>query len=561
MQRRPPKPLLRDQQIETLSRETFDLAIIGGGITGAGIALDAAARGLKVALIDKGDFAGGTSSKSTKLVHGGLRYLEQFHFRLTREALLERALLHRLAPFLVNWCGFLVPTYRDKYSHTRVEIGLWLYDLLSRSSNTHRHHTLERDQLFNLAPQLRRQDLTGASQYFDCMTQDSRLVVEVIKTAAEHGALVANYAAAVGFFKQNREIKGIEVVDLLRNTSFLLRASQVINASGVWSDQVRQLDFPQVQARIRPSKGVHLVLKRKQISCQSAVLAPSVHDRRFIFILPWHEVVIVGTTDTDYQQELDHPLAEAADIAYLLDALNWIFPEADFEEKDVVTTYAGLRPLIQSPKAHPKDVSREEAIFESDSGLISIAGGKLTTFRIMAERLVNRVATKLVKSKGTGISRRSNTATISLGGGAISLKDELLKKNLDSLLEEYHVEPNLIIHLIKQYGINYREILQIIAEDDGAARPLAPGLPFVQAEAIYSGKYEMALQLEDFLARRSRIGLCHPNPSPGTLELTAAGLGKTHGWTKTEQQAEIQKYSSRPQMGQEGSRSEAEDGR
>jgi len=558
MQRRPPEPLFRDQQIETLSRETFDLAIIGGGITGAGIALDAAARGLKVALIDKGDFAGGTSSKSTKLVHGGLRYLEQRHFRLTREALRERALLYHSAPFLVNWCGFLVPTYRDKYSHTRVEIGLWLYDLLARSSNTHRHHSLEKNQLFNLAPQLRRRDLTGASQYFDCMTQDSRLVIEVIKTAVEHGALVANYAAAFGFFKQGHEIKGIEVADLLRNTTFLLRASQVINASGVWCDQVRQLDFPEAPAKIRPSKGVHLVLQRKKISCHSAILAPSVHDGRFIFILPWHEVVIVGTTDTDFEKELDHPEPEKADIAYLLDTLNWIFPEIGLEGRDIVTTYAGLRPLIQSKKADSKDVSREEAIFESDSGLISIAGGKLTTFRIMAERLVNRVATRLVKLKSTGISKKSNTAGISLGGGPIALKNELFKQNLDSLSREYQVDPSLIIHLIKQYGINYREILQIIAEHNEAERPLAAGLPFVQAEAIYSGRYEMAVQLQDFLERRSRIGLCGRRADTACLELTAASLGKAHGWTKKEQEAQIQNYS---ESGQEGSRSEAEDGR
>src|SRR5207245_341163 len=227
----------------------------------------------------------------------------------------------------------------------------WLYDLLAHSSNTHRHHALEKNQLFNLVPQLRGRDLTGASQYFDCMTQDSRLVIEVIKAAAEHGAVVANYAAAVGFFKQGHDIKGVEVVDLLSNTTFLLRASQVINASGVWCDQVRRLDSPAVQAKIRPSKGVHLVLERKKISCHSAILAPSVHDRRFIFILPWYEVVIVGTTDTDYQQGFDHPLAEKADIAYLLDALNWILPETGFEEKDIVTTFAGLRPLIQSPKA------------------------------------------------------------------------------------------------------------------------------------------------------------------------------------------------------------------
>ena len=488
-----------------MGRDAFDLAVIGGGITGAGVALDAVSRGLSVALIEKADFAGGTSSRSSKLIHGGLRYLEHLEFSLVREALHERATLTRLAPHLSRPLQFLVPLYRAGIpsplgnSRLKLSVGLWLYDLLAGRENIGRHRWVDREEALRLAPRLDPNGLRGGFVYYDCLTNDSRLVIEVIKAAAARGAAIANYAAARRLTKIGSRASGIEIEDRLGGEAVALRAKVVVNAAGVWSDEVSRLDSAGAPRRLRPSKGIHVVMPSEKFDNQTAVLIPSLGENRFLFVIPWCGRTVVGTTDSDYSGDLDEPHAEEKEIARVVESAAGSFPSAGISGGDVISSFAGLRPLVSANGESTAEVSRKEEIFESESGLITIIGGKLTTYRHMAERVVDLAAREIAPE------RRSGTRQIPLAG--VEKLTGGIEARASSAAAEFEVPLELVTHLISSYGGNFRTVLEIAAESADFREPLIEGLPHIAAEVVYAARYEMAATAADFLVRRTRISL------------------------------------------------------
>jgi glycerol-3-phosphate dehydrogenase len=504
----------REANLNRMEREAFDVAVIGGGITGAGIALDAASRGLTVALIEKRDFASGTSSRSSKLIHGGLRYLEQFQFSLVREALEERATLKEMAPHLSEPLAFLVPVYgagtRSPLgaSKAKLRLGLWLYDLLAGRKNIAHHRWLGRDEALKVAPRLESKNLRGGFLYYDCLTDDARLVIEVIKTAARHGAVVANYARACGLVKTGNRITGVAVEDALDKRRFNLNARIVVNATGVWSDEIARLANAQSRNHLRPSKGIHIVLPSEKFSNRAAVLIPSLGEQRFLFVIPWQGRTVIGTTDTDYAGDLNEPRAESEEITRVMASAARYFPGAGVSIDDVISSYAGLRPLVGGDDKSTKELSRKEEIFENESGLISIIGGKLTTWRRMAERVVDLVVSKLERSG------RSITASIHLANSA-SLAGNL--KEAARAATEFDVPVAIVEHLMQSYGGNFRTVLEIARESEELKRTLIHSLPHIEAEVVYAARSEMAMTAEDFLSRRTRIALLAPDGGRGCV--------------------------------------------
>ena len=502
----------RESNLQRMSSECFDVAVIGGGITGAGVALDAATRGLSVALIEKRDFASGTSSKSSKLIHGGLRYLEQLEFGLVYESLHERAVLSRIAPHLSKPLTFLVPLYSSGAlsplgnNKLKLAAGLWLYDLLAGRRNVGRHRWLSRDAALAMAPALEPRDLRGAFCYYDCLTDDSRLVIEVIKSAAGHGAVVANYVSAAGLSKTKDGATRIRLDNLLAGGELELRANVTVNATGVWSDEVSRLSSSKAVPRLRPSKGIHVVVPSEKLGNNAAVLIPSVGENRFLFVIPWHGFTVIGTTDSDYSGDLDNPRAEFSEVESVIRSAASAFPAAHLSVNHVISTFAGLRPLIAGDEKFTKELSRREEIFEDESGLITITGGKLTTWRRMAEKVVD-IAVRRLQTFGTLRNpnlHHSVTETVQLAGGAIT--SDARKEALTEAVE-YGIELSTVEHLMDTYAANYRVILEMTRKSSELKRALTTGLPHIEAEVSYAARHEMAVQVEDILSRRTRIEL------------------------------------------------------
>jgi glycerol-3-phosphate dehydrogenase len=539
----------RRQAQAQMAEELSEILIIGGGITGAGLALDAATRGLRVALIEKRDFAAGTSSRSTKLIHGGLRYLEHLEFALVREGLRERALLTRLAPHLVEPFPFLVPIYHQpqrNYDHPlKMRAGLWLYDLLAGNYGLGRHRRLTRDAALELAPQLDQQGLKGAFIYYDGRTDDARLVIEVIKSAHEHGAAIANYTRLTGFiYGADGRITGARLRDELTGEEIAARAQLVINATGVWMDEVRELGAPArslKDKRVRPSKGIHLIIAADRLQLATACLIPSLVSHRFYFVVPWEGRVLIGTTDTDYTGSKDTPRAEIEEVNEILQAINSYFPAARLEPSDVITTFAGLRPLIGDRKKTTTEISREEGIFESHDGLISIAGGKLTTYRRMAERAIDLAAKRLAERFGRDAGH-SRTAEIALSGGAMS-RDELAQA-ATHIAQTEGFSLDTAQHLVHAYGSNYSQLLGIAREDERLRAPLIAGLPHLAAEIVHAARSEMALTLSDVLARRTRLSLLAGRAVLECAPMAAELMAQALGWSKEETERQIANFTA-----------------
>lgn len=531
--------------LERFQREVFDVLIIGGGITGAGLALDAAARGLKTALVEKRDFAAGTSSRSTKLIHGGLRYLEQFDFALVREALLERSVLTRIAPHQAEAFPFVIPIYADQrrnYDHPLImRAGLFLYDLLAGRQNFAKHRRLSREEALKLAPQLDPRGLKGAFLYYDALTNDSRLVIEIIKAAHQHGASIANYTTVESYLRDaDGKIQGVWLRDELSGERIELRARVTINATGVWMEDMIRLDGGSAEGlkkKLRPAKGIHLTIAADRLRVDAAWLIPSLTGHRFYFVVPWEGRVNIGTTDTDYSGGKDFPQAEPDEVAEILNAINSYFPEANLDPSDVISAWAGLRPLISD--ANAKDttkVSRKEEMIETADGLISIGGGKLTTYRAMAEHGIDLVLKRLGKS-----ADNRTTRDVPISGGEMSRVE--LDQTAKQLASHYNLPMDVTRHLAFSYGSNFDALIRLMLDDERLRERLVADLPVVKAEVVYAARHELAVSLTDALTRRTRLAMLAGAASLGCARIAAELMAAELGWNKEEMTRQVNLFA------------------
>jgi glycerol-3-phosphate dehydrogenase len=491
------------RDVNVLRDGVFDLLILGGGITGAGVALDAALRGLRVALIDKGDFASGTSSVSSKLVHGGLRYLEHCAFHLVYEAQHERRLLLRNAPHLVRPLRFIIPLYHGtRMPRWKWRFGLTLYDLLAGASNLRRSRPLPLPAVRREFPQLRDRLLYAGAEYYDAQMDDARLCLEVVQTAAGQGACVANYVEALGFDQQGGQMTAVRAVDRAGGGDFAIRARQVLNATGPWVDVVCRLAGDTADAHLRPTKGVHVVAADVGLTAAFLLLHP--FDGRVLFVIPWMGKTLIGTTDTLGDYGPDGLTVTPPEIDYLLAAYNHYLTPG-LKSQDLVGHFAGLRPLIRARAGEPSALSREFRMFGSPSGLLSVAGGKYTTYRRMAEIVTAEVARRL------GCRLRGRTRDFPLDGTPRELWGRFEPEAVAALRGRHRLPETAACHLINRYGRRALDVAAYLARDPKLAEPIVPGEPDLRAEIPYQRDFEMALFPADHLLRRTRLGLFHPH--------------------------------------------------
>jgi glycerol-3-phosphate dehydrogenase len=533
----------RRAAVAALGAEPFDVLVVGGGINGAGIARDAAMRGLRTALIERADFGSGTSSRSSKLIHGGLRYLEEGHIRLVLEAVRERERMRRLAPHLVRPQEFVFPVYRDgPIGRVKLAAGLWAYDLLAGLWNVKRHRMLGREATLAAEPALRSEGLTGAGVYWDYRTDDARLVLETLLSAAQEGAVVVSYAELIEFVKEGGRIVGARVRDRIDDRETRIDARVVVNAAGPWVDRVAALDVPS-PPRLRLTKGVHVVVRRERVGNRAALVLNALEDGRVMFVIPWGAHSLVGTTDTDHPGGADVPATvEAADVRYLLETVNHYIPAARLTPDDVVGAFAGLRPLVApAPGAglSPSSVSREEEIFTSASGLVSIAGGKLTTYRLIAASVVDRVLQALRRS---GDARRfppSRTGDTPLPGG----RGDPVDLAAAALARDGHgLAPAVVGHLANRYGSRLEKLLGLVADDRRLGHPIVPSLPDAQAEVVEAVEHEWALTLEDVLRRRTQVALRVADAGAAAAEDVARLMAGPLGWDAETARTAVRAY-------------------
>ncbi len=493
--------LSRKPVIDKMQAEEFDIVVIGGGITGAGIALDAASRGLKVALLEKGDFASGTSSKSTKLIHGGLRYLKQFDFWLVKEVGSERAIVHKLAPHLVLPEKMLLPLIEGgSYGKWLTSIGLKVYDILAQVGGDDKRQMLEKKEALALEPLLPKKILKGAGFYAEYRTDDARLTIENIKTSLAHGALALNYAQVTDFlYFDGHQVAGVKVKDAISGDEFEVRSKYVISAAGPWVDDLRSVNHSKKGKRLHLTKGVHLVFPHEKLPVKQSVYF-DVPDGRMIFAIPRGKVTYVGTTDTNYDLDKDHVTTDIADAIYLISAVNHMFPKIELELDDIESSWAGLRPLIHEEGKSASELSRKDEIFTSDTGLISMAGGKLTGYRKMAERVVNRVARKMKEDHDIEVAE-TKTAEIPLCGSDFK-KYKHVKKYIAEVYERIKADgfgEYDAWFLVTNYGKQTENILEryrdIQAED--------ASIRMARAELQFCIEYEMVINPMDFFIRRT----------------------------------------------------------
>jgi glycerol-3-phosphate dehydrogenase len=490
------------RSLDRLADGPFDLLVLGGGITGAGVALDATLRGFRVALIDKGDFASGTSSASSKLVHGGLRYLEHGDFRLVYEALHERRRLLANAPHLVRPLRFVLPFYEG----TRVppwkwRAGLLLYDLLAGRGNLRRSRARPLPDLRREFPGLRRDGLGGGADYYDAQMDDARLCIEVLRTAAEAGACVANYVEATAFETAGGRIAALRARDHLGGAEFVIRARLVLNATGPWVDHVCRLAGDDSGPHLRPTKGVHLVTPDRGLRAAFTLLHPD--DGRVLFVIPWMGKTLIGTTDTDYDAPPETLTVTAGEVEYLLRAHNHYF-SPPLVPGDVLGAFAGLRPLLRSRPGEPSSLSREFHLFWSPSGLLTAAGGKYTTYRHMAELITDAVSARL------GRRTHCRTANHPLDGAPAVPWPEFERSQTKELAARHGLAEGSARHLVNRYGRRAAAVAAYLARDPELAEPVVAGEPDLRVEFVYQRENEMARREEDCLLRRTRLGLFRP---------------------------------------------------
>ncbi|MHB2017560.1 MAG: glycerol-3-phosphate dehydrogenase [Candidatus Xenobia bacterium] len=477
---------------------SFDLCIIGGGINGAGLARDAAMRGLSVALVEKGDFASGTSSQSSKLIHGGIRYLQNGDFKLVFEALHERWMLTKLAPHLVRPLQFLLPVLKsDPVQGLMLKAGLTLYDTLAGFHNIHGHRMLSRSQVLEAEPTLDTSQISSGAYYYDCQMNDSRLCLENVLSSMEHGAVCVNHAAVTEFVKAGPQLVGAVVQDRLSGATATVHFKVAVNATGPWSDQILRLSEPTPpKPRLRPSKGIHVVVPRR--TSGEAMLVRT-RDQRVIFVLPWGRYSLVGTTETEYRDDPDKVSASEDDVMYLLEELRRLFPSPAVDRKDVFGTFAGLRPLVDSSSLPAGKLSREHSIITETSGLLTVIGGKYTTYRVVARELADRVMERLHKPGA------SLTHTVPLYGGDTGPMPAFLARHLARAVSVTGLE-STAEHVLRAYGSRADDVLRCCQEVPRGTERLCLHTDTMRGEVAYAFTTEMAQTVEDFMLRRTWIG-------------------------------------------------------
>ncbi|NUS49972.1 MAG: glycerol-3-phosphate dehydrogenase/oxidase [Nocardioidaceae bacterium] len=494
-------PDARAAALDAMEQQELDVLVVGGGIVGTGTALDAVTRGLSVGLVEQRDFASGTSSRSSKLVHGGLRYLEMYDFGLVKEALEERGLLlTRLAPHLVRPVPFLYPLTRKAWERPYVAAGLTLYDAMARLGRydvgVPRHRHLTRRAVQRLAPDLAPGGMVGAIRYYDAQVDDARLVVTVARTAASHGAHVATRAKVVGFLREGERVTGARVTDLETGREIAVRARVVVNAAGVWTNDIQQLVGGRGSLNVQASKGIHLVVPRDRIRSECGVISRT--ETSVLFVIPWGRHWIIGTTDTAWDLDKAHPAASRTDIEYLLGHVNAVLREP-LDHDDVEGVYAGLRPLASGESEPTSRISREHTVVAPVPGLVMIAGGKLTTYRVMAKDAVDAA----VHSLGGGVPD-SITERVRLAGAD---GFETRTNQRASLARSSGVHRARIDHLLGRYGGLVDEVLALVAERPDVASALDGADDYLRAEVVYAVTHEGARHLDDVLTRRTRISI------------------------------------------------------
>ncbi len=530
-----------------LDGETFDLLVVGGGITGVATAHDAACRGLSVALAEAGDFARGTSSRSSRLIHGGLRYLETLDLGLVSEALAERGRLLRLAPHLVHPLAFLFPVYRDdEVGPLKLWAGMWLYDVLALFRNIELHRMLGRGATLRQEPELRRDGLRAGALYYDAQVDDARLTLAVARAAHEAGARTVSHAEVVEFLRDvSGTIAGARLRDGRSGEEKEVRARAVLSAAGPWTDQVRRLADPGVSPRLRPTKGVHIVLPRARVRNREAIIFRSALDGRVMFVLPWGDLAYVGTTDTDLGSVPDEPRASPEDIAYLLQSANALLPDVRLSTEDVVSTWAGVRPLL-APEGEvglsESQTSREHDVWRDPSGLVCIAGGKLTTYRVMAKDAADYVAGLLRREHGIE-SGQCFTEHLPLPG-APEEDWEPFRSRVRARAKKLRLSTATADHLARAYGTGALDLLGAIEREPALGEPILPSLRYVRAEIPYAVREEMPLSLEDLLQRRLHLFYEAPDGGLGAAPEIAARMAAAPGigWDAEEVSAQLERY-------------------
>ena len=514
----------RSGNLEAMAAAPVDALIIGGGIVGAWTALTAAVRGYRVALVEKGDFASGTSGKTSQLIHGGLRYLQKFRIGLVRQAAQERDVLVRMAPRLVKPLRFLIPVYRDRGTPAwQLRIGLFVYDALSREKLLPRRRWLTGEETLRLEPNLERTGLVRGALYFDAVTHDARLVLCIVQAASEAGALVANYALATALLRENGQVRGARVLDLETGVERIVRARAVVNATGVWSPDLQHVEH---RLSLRPTKGVHVLVPRDRIGHRGAIVLPA-KDRRIVFALPWGDLSLIGTTDTDYAGDREHVEADRADVDYLIETVNTSFPNAHLGTDEVIGTYAGLRPLVNTGAEQESDISRKHEIISSPDGLISAAGGKLTTGRAIAEEILNRIAVRVPRP-----DRGVDTRTLSLAPSASEeALDSLRRAGADEEVAARLADLSAAEFAVER-STGRPDLLRRILEH----------IPVSGLEVLYSARGEMVVHLDDFMVRRGRLAYESPDAGLDVAPLITALTGDELGWDDKRRRAEVARY-------------------
>lgn len=527
-------PSARTDAIKSLRDDQFDILVIGGGINGVGIALDAASRGLKVALVEMADFASGTSSRSSKLIHGGLRYLEQYDFKLVREALQERELMvTTLAPHLVKPVSFLYPLTEKFKERTYVGAGMALYDALrgfKRALPWHKH--ISQRELSEIAPSLRLDLITGGYQYFDAQVDDARHTMMIARTAAKYGAVITTRTSCKQLIKKGRRVEGALIQDLESGAEFEVRAKSTIMAAGVWTDPLYESFGVKPGYRVRMSKGAHIVVPGNAIKSTTGVIIKT--DLSVLFIIPWGDKWIVGTTDTDYESDRSSPLASREDVNYILAQANRVL-EPKLERSQVIGVFAGLRPLVSSdPDSPTTELSREHVVDHPVPGFVTIAGGKYTTYRVMSEDAVNSAVADLKR-----LVPDSCTETLAIVGAD---GYSVLLNKADELAREYGISKETIDHLLNRHGALFSEVLEPALSDKSLLDPLINQLPYLKAEILYAVTHEGARSVDDVLSRRTRINFEAKDQGLGAAKEVASIIGRVLGWSAAQSNESIKNY-------------------